>query len=231
MSETGADSEARRQRILDAAAELIIQYGYDKTTIGDVANRVGLSRGLIYLLFKNKDDLLEALLAREVQSYTIAWLDYIESDPRGGTIASTYRGVLYALNSNPFMAAIVKRDTHIFGGYLRKPGNLFEAAAAPSMMTDLLRMMQDAGAVRADVNLSAAAAILDILSYGLVGMMDIRPAGDMPPFDDLVETIATMLDRLLTPDDGGNREAGKAILRQLGDVARAQMTLTDDTVE
>ena len=222
MPELTSETEARRHRILDAAAELIIHHGYDKTTIGDVANRVGLSRGLIYLLFKNKDDLLEALLAREVQSYTRAWLDYIESDPRGGTIASTYRGVLYALNSNPFMAAIVKRDTHIFGGYLRKPGNLFAAAAAPSIMTDLLRMMQDAGAVRADVNLPAAAAILDILSYGLISLTDIRPAEAMPPFDDLVETIAIMLDRLLTPEDGGNVEAGKAILHQLGEAARAQ---------
>jgi hypothetical protein len=30
-----------------------------------------------------------------------------------------------------------------------------------------------------------------------------------------METIADMLDRLLTPDEGGNSEAGKTIIHQL----------------
>jgi AcrR family transcriptional regulator len=202
----------REQAILDAAAAIIIQHGYNKTTMGDVADAVGLSRGLVYLHFRSKDDLLEALIAREMQRYGQLWIDHIEADPAGGTIGSTYRGIAYALNHTPFMAAIVARDEGTFGKYLRKPGNIFESLQTPTLTADFLKTMQAAGVVRADVDTAAMAFVMDALSYGLVrGSV----AGTMPPFTDLLETIAEMLDRMLTPAHGGSREAGKAILRQL----------------
>ena len=52
----------REQRILDAAADLIAHFGYDKTTVDDIARRAGVSKGAIYLHFKSKDDLFEGLL-------------------------------------------------------------------------------------------------------------------------------------------------------------------------
>ena len=38
-----------------------------------------------------------------------------------------------------------------------------------------------------------------------------------------MEALADMMDRALLPDDGGNGEAGKAIVRQLTAAARAQI--------
>ena len=56
----------REQRILDAAANLIAHYGYDKTTVDEIAREAGVSKGAIYLHFKSKEDLFEALLLREI---------------------------------------------------------------------------------------------------------------------------------------------------------------------
>jgi hypothetical protein len=53
------ENEVREQRILDAAAPLIMRQGYDKTTMGDVADEVGVSRGIIYLRFDSKKDYSE----------------------------------------------------------------------------------------------------------------------------------------------------------------------------
>lgn len=47
----------RRQIIIDAALECFLQYGFAKTSLDDIAKRAGLSRPLLYLLFKNKDEL------------------------------------------------------------------------------------------------------------------------------------------------------------------------------
>ena len=55
----------REQRILDAASRLIAHYGYDKTTVSDVAREAGVSKGAIYLHWKSKTALFEALLFRE----------------------------------------------------------------------------------------------------------------------------------------------------------------------
>ncbi|MCB0198119.1 MAG: helix-turn-helix transcriptional regulator, partial [Anaerolineae bacterium] len=95
---TQSDNEERKHRILDAAAELFIHYGYDKTTVSDIAREAGVSKGAIYLHFASKDELFEGLLIREMMTYQKNWLERIESDPKGGTIGGMYKNVLYALN-------------------------------------------------------------------------------------------------------------------------------------
>ncbi|MBZ0288466.1 MAG: TetR/AcrR family transcriptional regulator [Anaerolineae bacterium] len=217
-----SENEARKQRILDAAAALIMRQGYDKTTMGDVADEVGVSRGIVYLHFDSKEKLFEALIQREVVQYAQIWLEHIEADPRGGTIGGIYRAVLYAINSRPLMATIMKRDRRIVGNYLRKPGNMFESMQSSSLNIDFVQALQAAGAVRQDVDPLLMSHIMDVLSYGLVTIGDFRKPEELPPYETVMETIADMLDRLLTPDDGGNSEAGKAVIRQLAATARVQ---------
>jgi AcrR family transcriptional regulator len=52
-------------------------YGYDKTTIGDVADEIGLNRALVYGYFRSKDDLLAALIKREMVKYGELWFDHL----------------------------------------------------------------------------------------------------------------------------------------------------------
>jgi AcrR family transcriptional regulator len=217
-----SDNEAREQRILDAAANLFTHYGYDKTTVSDIAQEAGVSKGAIYLHFESKDDLFEALLMREIQKYTENWLKLIEADPRGGTMAGVYKNTLYALNQSPFMSAIFKQDRHVMGNYVRKPGNLFKNRKNQSMRHEFLKMMQDAGAVRQDIDPKVTAHIMNMLAYGLVGMDEVMHPDDIPPTDDIIEAIADIMDKALTPQDGGNSEAGKAIIRQIIAASRHQ---------
>lgn len=51
-------SEQRRDQIVRAAVQLFSDRGYFPTTIEDIANQVDVSKGLIYLYFKDKNDLL-----------------------------------------------------------------------------------------------------------------------------------------------------------------------------
>jgi AcrR family transcriptional regulator len=222
LANSKADNEAREARILDATTALIMRQGYDKTTMSDVADEVGLSRGIVYLHFDSKDTLFEALIQREVMQYSQTWLEHIEADPRGGTIGGIYRAVLYAINSRPLMAAIMKRDRRVVGNYLRKPGNMFASMQSSSVNIDFLKALQAAGAVRQDVDPALMSHILDIISYGLITVGDFRLPEELPPYETVMETIADMLDRLLTPADGGSSEAGKAVIRQLAAEARQQ---------
>jgi AcrR family transcriptional regulator len=52
------NSEATRERILEAARELFVDLGYEAVTVRRVAARSGISHGSIYLYFRDKDDLL-----------------------------------------------------------------------------------------------------------------------------------------------------------------------------
>src|ERR1700719_46955 len=51
----------RRKQMLDAALQCFLQFGYSKTSMDDVAKKANLSRPLIYLKFKSKQDLVLVL--------------------------------------------------------------------------------------------------------------------------------------------------------------------------
>src|SRR2546423_7309137 len=54
--------ERTRERLLDAAVDVIRAKGFYKTTLEDVARRAGLTRGAIYGNFKNRDELFLAVV-------------------------------------------------------------------------------------------------------------------------------------------------------------------------
>nr|MCR5272795.1 TetR/AcrR family transcriptional regulator [Lachnospiraceae bacterium] len=54
----------RRNEILDAAEELFVTKGYDKTSTNDILDRVGIARGTLYYHFKSKEDILNAMIER-----------------------------------------------------------------------------------------------------------------------------------------------------------------------
>jgi TetR/AcrR family transcriptional repressor of nem operon len=58
------DGIATREKILDAAQDLILDRGYVGMTIEHVLDRVGITKGAFFHHFKTKDDLAKALLQR-----------------------------------------------------------------------------------------------------------------------------------------------------------------------
>lgn len=223
-----AANPEREQRIFDAAARLITRYGYDKTTVSDIAEEARISKGAVYLHFDSKETLFDALFRREMLRYSDEWLRLLDADPIGGTFAGMYKNTLYAMHSRPLMMALFRQDRQVLGAYARRQSS--RLALKKQGNVELLKMMQQAGAVRQDINPDVVAHIMNMLSYGLVSMDEVVPAEDIPPFDALVEGIADLLDRALTPPDGGNSEAGKKIIRQLVEAARAQLEPEQTTI-
>jgi len=58
-----------RQRILDAADELVRETGAGRLTLEAVAERAGLSKGGLLYNFPNKDALLQGMIARMMEEY------------------------------------------------------------------------------------------------------------------------------------------------------------------
>jgi AcrR family transcriptional regulator len=55
-------AEATRERIVQAARELVIEHGYDGVSTGQVLQRAGVSRGGLYHHFSGKQELMAAVL-------------------------------------------------------------------------------------------------------------------------------------------------------------------------
>lgn len=71
----------RADRILDAAADLLVRLGYRKVTIEDIAQQVGIGKGTVYLHWRTKQQLFEALILREAIIYVDRLVDGLRGDP------------------------------------------------------------------------------------------------------------------------------------------------------
>jgi AcrR family transcriptional regulator len=62
MSERAAPRRRRRDEVLQAAADLFFEKGYEATSTADIAERVGILRGSVYYYLETKEALLFELL-------------------------------------------------------------------------------------------------------------------------------------------------------------------------
>lgn len=60
-------ADERRARILDGAMGCFLAYGYQRTTMDDIARACEISRPALYLQFRNKTDIYRALAATFVE--------------------------------------------------------------------------------------------------------------------------------------------------------------------
>jgi TetR/AcrR family transcriptional regulator, fatty acid biosynthesis regulator len=58
--------EARAQQILDVAAKLLLDEGFSEVSMERLGREAGISKALVYNYFPNRNDLLRALLEREI---------------------------------------------------------------------------------------------------------------------------------------------------------------------
>ena len=61
---TKEDAQKTREQLLDAAETVFHRKGVSKTSLNDIAEEAGLTRGALYWHFKNKHDVFEAMLER-----------------------------------------------------------------------------------------------------------------------------------------------------------------------
>ncbi|WP_418002972.1 TetR/AcrR family transcriptional regulator [Mycobacterium sp. PDNC021] len=77
-----ADGEQSRERILDAANEIASERGYEGTSIALVSKKCGLPASSIYWHFKDKDDLLAAVIDRSFETWLRVWELPFDGQPR-----------------------------------------------------------------------------------------------------------------------------------------------------
>ncbi|MCC8356281.1 MAG: TetR/AcrR family transcriptional regulator [Oscillospiraceae bacterium] len=60
------DAKERRNEILDIAQRLFHEKGYGQTTIEDILKEAGIAKGTIYYHFKSKEEILSAMIDRQL---------------------------------------------------------------------------------------------------------------------------------------------------------------------
>ena len=61
------EATERKNEILDAAAVLFMKKGFDNTSTNDILEAVGIARGTLYHHFKSKEEVMDALIDRQME--------------------------------------------------------------------------------------------------------------------------------------------------------------------
>lgn len=204
--------DERARRILDEATRLILHYGYDKTTMSDIAAASGVSKSTLYLYWQSKDALFRAMLTRETLDLTDDWLQRVQTDPQGGKLYGIYRHGFLALLAHPFSSALYTKESHVLGEYVRRRD---PAAHIRPYYLNLafVQKLQSAGLVRTDMRAEVINHLLTLISIGLFSIGELLPRDQAPPFEEVANALAEMVHSSLAAQ-AGDSERGKRALRE-----------------
>src|SRR5215212_11097270 len=77
------EKDRRRAEIVDAAEAVYAESGWDSVTMDQVARRARLSRALVYVYFRDKEDLLFALVQRSLAALRERFVAVQQGHARG----------------------------------------------------------------------------------------------------------------------------------------------------
>ncbi len=191
--------QERADRILDAAAELILRWGYKKTTIDDIAKQARVAKGTIYLHWKTREDLFMALIIREDLKYAEDLKKRIASDPEGLTLRGFVKHSTLALIDNPLMKALFLNDTEMLGELASRE---FSSATYPQRIENykqFLMFLRNHGLVSTDIGIREQTYILSAVWIGFLRADPWMPDEFKVPDEEMVELLADTVQRALEP--------------------------------
>jgi AcrR family transcriptional regulator len=211
LDESDPRQAQRAVRILEAASDLFAHYGFDKTTMDDIARAAGVSKGAIYLHFRGKDDLFDALIAHESALLQTLIMQRLEAEANLN-IFSLYRHSIEAALERPVMRALMISDTRVLGDFMRRMKGMPRYEATVGFRTDFVQQLQQVGMIRADADPEALSAVLMAIKFGYLSLPDLIDSA--PPPEVTGAAIADMLQRAYGTEFGDS-EAGREVMRQL----------------
>jgi AcrR family transcriptional regulator len=113
VAKPAASAKGTRERILDIALDLFIEKGFDKTSLREIAERLGFSKAALYYHFASKDDILLALHYRLHDSLKGA-LGSVHRDPSVASWAALLDGLIDQMLANRRLFVLHERNRAAF---------------------------------------------------------------------------------------------------------------------
>ena len=150
---------ARRSELTREAAKLFAQKGYHGTSVGDIAEALGVQKGSLYSHIASKEDLLHDALMEGAAAFH-ASLDAIPDDaPPVEKIRLALRGHLRVVAEQLDVATVFVQEWQYLEA-ARRDEFVAERRRYEERIRELLREGRDLGELRADLDEAAAGLLL-----------------------------------------------------------------------
>jgi len=204
----------------------MLRWGYNKTTIDDIARLAGVAKGTIYLHWKTREDLFLALMKREYVRLVEDIQQRISGDSDGGTLHGITKHSMLATMKNPLMKAVLLRDTDLLGEWLRKEYASASYSEQIAQSLALIEHFRSRGVVRDDIDVRRQVYILDAITIGFLVIDQYMPGDFKYSDEEVVEMTAEAVERVFAPsspstpqpDEKTKQEISNALISSLDNV-------------
>jgi AcrR family transcriptional regulator len=144
--------KARAEHILDAAADLLIRWGYKRITIDDVARQAGIGKGTVYLHWKTREELFYSVIMREQLSAVEEQLSALHRDPWEVQLHRLIRWKYLTTMRRPILKAVFMADPEIVGKLAHESSGADLVRLQGTISSDYLQVLIEHGLARADMS-------------------------------------------------------------------------------
>ncbi|KYF54615.1 hypothetical protein BE08_11885 [Sorangium cellulosum] len=191
----------RAERILDAAADLVLRWGYKRVTIDEVAKRAGIGKGTVYLHWRTREALFLAVLARDSVKMYERLIAVIREDPAEILLHRMLRRTLLLLKELPLLQAMFTGDTEVLGNLLE------ERAAGPIQsrkfvsFREYFALLRSHGLLRTDVAAGDQFYAINASMFGFYLLDPLLPPEERRSLDERAEIVAAMVRNAFEPPE------------------------------
>jgi AcrR family transcriptional regulator len=188
----GADGpEGTKARIQQAALELFVVHGYEKTSLREIADRLGITKAALYYHYASKQELLKSITQPLIDEFEVL----VAAAPDRDTLLRSYVGLL---NRHQAVFQLVANDHASLAA-----AELVERSA--KLRRDVVRQLAGPEPTPVDYVLSAAA--FGAMAQGFAVARRVEPeadpalpgSGDYPDGEELAELLVATALRVLRP--------------------------------
>jgi AcrR family transcriptional regulator len=174
------ETEAPRERLIEAAEAQFRRFGYRRTTIDDITGRAGTGKGSLYLHFDSKQALYATVVEASVERFVQRASRLLEGP---GTVPERLRSLVELTIDHYSHDELLHAS--LFGGGNLVEGDVSRLAAdiqrtrIRGLLRDLLHLGQAEGTIRLDLEIEAAAHVLFEIGWAIV-RAELEDQSDLP---------------------------------------------------
>lgn len=191
-----ADHDVRDQ-IVVAATEHFRRYGYEKTTVSDLAKTIGFSKAYIYKFFESKQAIGEMICSnclREIEAEVVAALSAVDSAPE--KVRRLFKAIVEA-SLRLFFRDQKLYEIAISSATERWPSAVAHEGFVRQLILEVLQQGRDSGEFERKTPIDEAAAAIYLVMHPYINPLLLRHSFDHT--DEAPSLLAGLVLRSLSP--------------------------------
>ena len=187
---------ASRQKLFEAAVELIAEQGFSATTVDDIALRAGVAKGTVYYNFASKTALFEELLRYGIALLTEAYRAAVAGKEPRPAVAALIRAQLEYIQKYRAFAQLLLAEMWRTNREWQQTLTLLREQAL-DVIAETLRAGVGSGDFDADLDVRLASSAL--FGVGLVVAVDWLVFQPERSIDDVERSLLTIVQARVAP--------------------------------